>query len=436
MRIKFDKIDGKNSYKFYHITGLKMSILPSEAQKHLDNMSELEKKSIRTRIGNRPYIVQGKWGKWMYFLQNDELVCVSLQQENGVYHFWFNGQLIEVDSATGKCFTVDFGKNCLQYFCVDDFFQTALPNTRYSLLYRLLIRERIDRIDRRTVHSFRIFFTTREVVGQIERAGQSSLKSPLGCLSINEMILGIKGFVVDRLSACFIQSTRSNIFRTAILTNHVPSQRPSLGQSYGMGLFLTGEFQKPFLSLAMISLIMQRLVGNDSMRGIFGNRIAHGFLRMMNGSLSSMMSKKFIENPIGFRQTDEIDELLRSCPKKTSLQSSGFPVRSISGCVSDMIAMNKGRDELSQKRSDDWFAEQRRLEQLEQRKKQSIQEFQEGIANIKDELSETQKRKCILDQFASGGRAMMKDEFDETRKRGRESNAFEFEDACSFLKFE
>jgi hypothetical protein len=203
-----------------------------------------------------------------------------------------------------------------------------------------------------------------------------------------------------------------------------------------MGLFLTGEFQKPFLSLAMISLIMQKFVGNDSMIGLCGTRIAHGFLRMMNGYLFSMMSKNFIENPNGFRKTDEMDYLLDSCPKRTNLRSSGFPDRSISGCVSDMNAMNQGRDEFCKKRRDEWFAEQYRLEQEKQRKKQSIKEFQGGIVSIEDEVSQTQKCICILDEFANGGGAMMKEEFDETRKRGRESNAFEFEDACSFLKFE
>jgi len=100
--------------------------------------------------------------------------------------------------------------------------------------------------------------------------------------------------------------------------------------------------------------------------------------------------------------------------------------------------MDQGRVELSEKRRNDWFAEQRRLEQEEQRKKQSILEFRGGIARIKVEVSQTQKRKCILDKFASGGGAMMNEKFDETetRKRGRESDEFEFEYACSFPEVE
>ena len=412
------------------------SLLQLKAEEHLNRMYAPQRASIRMCIRNRtsmfPFIVEDKW---MYFLQNDELVCVSLQQENGVYHFWFNSRIIQIYCQTGKIFIVDFNKNCLEYFCVDDFFQNEIMNKHHNFLYLLLIRERIERMNQRAVRSFHIFFTTREVVGQIERAGQSSLKPPLDCLSIQEMVQGIKLFIADRVSACFTQSPCPNIFRIALLTNHVPFQRPSVDQFYGMGLFLTGEFQKPLPSFAMISLIMRRFVGNDSMRGLSGKRIANGFLRMMNGYFSSMMSEKFIENPIGFQKTDEMDYLLKSCPKKTTLTSFGFPDRFIEGSVSDMNAINKGRDELCQKRRDDWFAEQRRLEQEEHQRKQSIQEFQGGIASIKVEVSQTQKRRRILDEFESGGDAMMNEEFDETktRKRGREYD--ELEDACSFLKF-
>ena len=409
------------------------SLLKLNAEEHLNGMSAEQRASILTWVGNRPMYPYFVEGEWMYFLQNDELVCVSLKQENWVYHFWFNGRIIEIDCATGKIFIVDFDKNCLEYFCVDDFFQNDIMNKHHNFLYLLLIRSKINRIDKRSVRSLHIFFTTREVVGQIERAGQSSLKSPLGCLSIHEMVRGIKRFIADRMSACFIRSPCPNIFRTALLTNHVQSQRPSVDQFYGMGLFLTEEFQKRLPSLAMISLIMRRFVGNDSMRGVFRNQIAHGFLKMMNGSLSSMMGKEFIKNPIGFRKTDEMDDLLVSCSKKTSLRSSGFPARSIAGCVSDMIAMNQGRVEFCEKRRDELFAEQRRLEQEEQRKKHAIQEFRGGIASIKVEVSQTQKRRCILDEFESGAGAI--DET-ETRKRVRESNAFEFDDASSFEKFE
>jgi hypothetical protein len=407
-------------------------LLQLKAEEHLKRMSAPQRASIRTRVGNRPaiypYIVQGEW---MYFLQNDELVCVSLQQKNGVYHFCFNGRIIEIDCTTGKCFIVDFNRNCIEYFCTDDFFQTAVQNTRYSLLYRLLIRERIDKYKGRSVHSVSIFFTTREVVGQIERAGQSSLKSPLGCLSIHEMVQGIERFIADRVSACVMRS--SNLFRTTLRANPMPSQTPLVDQFYGMGLFLTGEFQKPLPSFAMISLIMRRFVGNDSMTGVFRKRIAHGFLTIMISSLSSRMCKMFIENPIGFRKTDEMDNLIQSCPMKISLKSNGFPM-SIPRCVSNMIEMNKCRSTKCKKTRDDGFAKQRsleqirleqiRLEQEELRKKQSIQAFQGGIASIEDDVSQAQKRRCVLDEFADGGIEISL-EFDETRNRKRKFEDFD-----------
>ena len=101
-----------------------------------------------------------------------------------------------------------------------------------------------------------------------------------------------------------------------------------------------------------------------------------------------------------------------------------------------MMAMDQGRLELSEKRRHDWFAEKRRLEEEEHQRKQSIQEFREGIASIKGEVSQTQKNRCILDEFASGGGAMMNEEFDETKMRKRGRKYDELEDAGSFLKFE
>lgn len=388
-----------------------MSISTSEAQKHLDKISELDRNSILEWIGNQPpinpFVVDDCY---MYFFKGEKLVCVKINEQNGVFVLLFDNQIIEIDSATGNCFIVDFYRNCLEYFCVYDFFQNDILNKHHNFLYLLLIRSKIECMGKRAVRSLRIFFTSSEVVGQIERAGKSSLKSPLGCLSIHEMVRGIKRFIADRFSAFFIRSPCPSIFRTALLTNHVSSQRPSVDQFYGMRLFLTEEFQKHLPSFAMISLIMERFVGNDFMRGPSGKRIAHGFLRMMIYFFSSMMSKKFIENPIGFRQADAtMDDLLGSCPKKTSLPSSGFP-HSIAGCVSDMKAINKGRDELCEKRRDELFAKQRRIKQEEHQKQQSIQEFRGGIASIKVE-------------------------FDETRKRVRESDAFEFEDDRSFPKF-
>ena len=410
------------------------SIINGKNNVHLKKMLPEEINLILLRIRNRPpiypYIVEGEK---MYFLQNDELVCVSLQKENEVYYFWFNNRFIEIDSATGKCFIVDFNRNCLEYFCIDDFFQTAVQNTRYSLLYRLLIRERIDKYKGRSVHSVSIFFTTREVVGQIERAGQSSLKSPLDCLSIHEMVQGIKQFVSDRFSECFIRSPCSNIIRTTLRANPMPSQTPSVDQFYGMGLFLTGEFQKPLPSFAMISLIMRRFVGNDSMTGVFRKRIAHGFLTIMISSLSSRMCKMFIENPIGFRKTDKMNNLIQSCPMKISLKSNGFPM-SIPSCVSNMIEMNKCRSTKCKKTRDDGFAKQRsleqirleqiRLEQEELRKNLSIQAFQGGIASIEDDVSQAQKRRCVLDEFADGGIEISL-EFDETRNRKRKFEDFD-----------
>lgn len=393
------------------------------------NMSPEAIELIRRRISIRPsiypYIVKNEV---LYFLRNTELHCVSLQKENEVYRFFFNGRFIKINCLTGKCFIVDSNRNCFEYFCIDDFFQTARQNTQYSLLYRLLIRERFDKYKRRSVHSVSIFFTPIEVVGQIERAGQSSLKSPLGCLSIHEMFKGIELFIDNRVSACFMRS--SNLFRTAIWRNPMPSQTPSVDQIYGKRLFLNSKIKRR--SFAMIYLIMQKFLRTNLMKGAFKNQVAKNFLARMIRSLSSMMSNEFLK----FQKTDQLDKLINSCQAKISLKSDH--TNSIDECVSDMIEKNHRRAGLIKQRRVDWFDEQHHHEQEEHQKKRAFQVFQEGLAGIEVDVSQARKGRCILDEFESGGDAMMKKEFDETetRKRGRELEAFEFEDDRSFLKFE
>jgi hypothetical protein len=412
------------------------SLLQLKAEEHLQRMSDAKRTLIRAQIGNRaamyPFIVEGEW---MYFLQNDELVCVSLQQENGGYYFQFNGQIIKIDSATGECFIVDFDKNCLEYFCVDDFFQKCslkkIMNTCYSLLYRLLIRERIDRIDRRSVRSLRILFTMHGPLAQIEKAGQFSLKSPRGCLSIDGMIQGMILFSSRRLLSCFMSPLHPSIFRAALLANNVPQQRPSVDGLYGIKLLF--HFRRPSFTFGMIFKIMLKIFDEQKMTGVFLKWIANGFLTKMSRSHSSNVSMKFIENPIGLRQAVKpMDKLLALSSKRTNINFSNFPDCSIADCVSEIIGREEEQFKRCKKRRDDWFAEQCRLEQEEyfekNRKRQSRQELHQGIGFINDEALQTQKRTCILDEFVSGGSAMMIDET-KTRKRGRELN----EDDYSFL---
>lgn len=347
---------------------------------------------------------------------------------------WFNGRIIEFDSTTGNCFIVDFDKKCIEYFCVHYFFQNATMNARYSFFYRLLtIKKRMDQIGGRSIRSLRIFFTMREVVGQIERAGQSSLIPPPDRLSIHGMVRGIKNFIADRLLSCFMSPLRPSIFRTALLANNVPPQRPSVDECYGIRILLDSAFRRPSLALGMVSEIMRRFVGKQKMTEVFLKRIANGFLRKMSDSLSSNVSMKFIENPIGFRQASgPMDELLASCSKRTNLLSAGLP-ENISKYVSHISEMNKCHVQLLNERRDEFFKEQFRIEQEkyreEHQKEQSRQEFQQGIAMMNRDASQAQKRRCVLDEFADGGGIEISLEFDETWKRERE-----FEDVDSSLK--
>ena len=57
---------------------------------------------------------------FMYFFHDGQLVCVKLQNENEVFHLLFNNQIIKLDCATGICYIMNFTKNFIQVFSVDD----------------------------------------------------------------------------------------------------------------------------------------------------------------------------------------------------------------------------------------------------------------------------------------------------------------------------
>jgi hypothetical protein len=219
-----------------------MSILTLEAQEHLDSLSELDRNSILEWIGNQkpinPFVV---YMKYIYFFKGERLVCVKIEENNGVYHLWFNSRIIEFDCTTGNCFIVDFNKNFIEYFCVYDFFQTAvLKKVHYSFLYKLISQEKINRIGTRTIRSFHFFFTPTGLVAHLERAGKSTLKCPDDCLSLQEMICGIKQFIMARFTSCFTRSL--NFFHNVIPNFGQTSSHLSGAENYGVGLFLQTQF--------------------------------------------------------------------------------------------------------------------------------------------------------------------------------------------------
>lgn len=374
-----------------------MSILSLDARKHLGKLSEEEKTSILTKIRNRAalYLFTIENG-FIYFLKDDQLVCVNLHEENGMYRLWFNSRFIQINCETGECFIVDFDKNCLEYFCVYDFFQTATMNTHYSFLHKLLINLEINRINKGILRSLRIFFTTSEVFGQIGKVGQFSLIPPSDCLSIHEMVRGIKQFLVDRFLSCFILSSCSNIFRIALsTTNHVPSpQRPSSNEFYGIRLF-RNSMNERLPSFGMICKIMSRFVGELFMKGPFLKKIIDSFMRYIIGIISSKMSLKFIENPNGFQEAStKMNELIGSSWKKTDLKAQ---FNSIDVCVSYMVSTEEERQARLKRQRDKICAEESRkateayLQQRRKEMEKSIRDVHKAIAEIDADIPNIRK---------------------------------------------
>jgi hypothetical protein len=378
-------------------------MLTSKAQQHLNNMSELKKKSIRTRIGNRPpinpfVVILG----YMYFIKDETLVCVEIQETNGVFVMWFDGQIIEFDRTTGNCFIVSFSRNCLEYFSVGDHYQNATQNGLHCFLYKLLSQEIINRIGGRTIRSIRFFFTPNCVVGHLERAGGTALKVPENSLSLHEMILGIKQFMMARLNLSFMREP--SFFRPAI--QDVKRTRCPLSDSgrYGVGLFLQTQFGRRLPLFPMISLLMKRLIPNHLMiGGTFQKCVAMKFLRTMSSSIFPRICMNFTQNPIGFRQAiAEMNELLESYRfSNAKLVLGGFPC-SITDCVEKMSDALQGREKACEKRRREEFDEYDRLEKEKRQQEGAIQAFRNGISQANSDFQETKTRRNELDKICEG----------------------------------
>lgn len=390
-----------------------MSILPSKAQEHLDKMSESERNSILTQIRKQPpinpfVVILG----YMYFIKYKTLVCVDLQETNGLFVMWIDGQIIEFDRTTGNCFIVSFSRNCLEYFSVGDHYQNATQNGLHCFLYKLLSQEIINRIGGRTIRSIRFFFTPNCVVGHLERAGGSNLKVPTDCLSLHEMILGIKQFMMARLNLSFMREP--SFFRPAI--QDVKRTRCPLSDSgrYGVGLFLQTQFGRRLPLFSMSSLVMNRLIQNDRMiGGTFQKFVAMKFLRTMSSSIFPRICMNFTQNPIGFREAIELlGELFDGYRLKTRLVSNGFP-RSISDCVENMMAELQVRDEACEKRRREEFEEFRRLEEEKRQREASIQEFRNGINKVKTEFQEARTLGRELNEICDDSSSQKKMKLDE-----------------------
>ena len=355
-------------------------------------MSETEIKRIIGEIQNKNghrFIVKNEL---MCFLHKGILNCVRIHKENGVYHFSYDNRSIRIDCTTGNCIIVDFQNNCFEFFCVGSFLKEA-TNKHFFFLYQLLIRAKINRIDRKNVISLRLFIKPDELLGQIEISGKSCLKPYSDCLSIREMFQGINEFIFNLVSGNFIRSRcLSSKMTSSLMTKRVVNFSES--GIYGIKLLLRGENNNPLPPFAMICEIMRKFLGNEK-----GVRIVNGLITNSNRVCYAVVSRNIIETIQSDlnKATNEMNELIMSSSSRaTKLSSKCSPaLNSFSKCVFEMLNM-------SQKRN---------LEKQEARmKKLSSLAFQEGINEIDKSMRCVQQGISVLekDEIASGECEMMR----------------------------
>lgn len=365
-------------------------MLTSKAQKHLDRMSREEMNSILTRIGNcskiNPFVVHLRY---MYFIKGETLVCVELQEQNGVFVLWFDNQIIKFDRKTGNSIIDSFSRNCLEYFSIGNHYENVKSQKGlYCFLYKLLIQEKINRVAGRIVYSIRFCFKENNLVGQIEKTGGTSLKIPKDCMSLCEILRGVKKLIQDQLNASLMKLPS---FRHIECLQQTQCSPLSNAEKYGLRLFYSSSFDRRFKSIHMISIIMMKLLTNHNhqMNRNFKNNVMTGFLKKMVGSILSRICLTFIQNPNGLRQaTDMIDDLLSYYSVPSNFVVNG-ELKSMPDSVEEIIRNATERNLVTKKRSDDYFAELNRIEREKRERHASIQEYQNGIGEVNAVFEET-----------------------------------------------
>jgi hypothetical protein len=377
-----------------------MSILTIEAQKQLTELTEEQRTSIRTRIGIRvaiyPFIVENGF---IYFLRGEELVCVKLQEKNGVFVLLFENQIIEFDCSTGNCFIFSFTRNCLEYFSVGEHYLNTTRNLLYPFLYNLLIQKRINKVSGRPISSLRVFFTQNKVVGHLERAGSSTLNRPDNCLSLYEMICGIKEFMFEQFTASFMRGL--NFFQPVVQKSKQSQSPLSVAGKYGVGMFLTASFDwKKLPRYAMISMLMMRLsvCSGKKMTGTFTQTVAMKFIHKLFDSTHRILCPTSTQNPIGLiNNTDEMENLIQNYRMKGILEIEGF--KSIPDCLQEMNQIIQKRKDSLKRNHDERFKEYGRLEEEKLQREASIQEFRDGIKRVKTDFQKTIQNQMVLDEI-------------------------------------
>lgn len=402
MRIKnLIKLMVKTRISFTILLDCKMSklILILKVKGHLYELSESTKKSIRTRIGNcpkiNPFVVDDGY---MYFLVDEELVCVELQETNGVFVLWFDGQIIEFNRSTGDCFIFSFSRNCLEYFSIGDHYENVNSQKGlYGFLYKLLIQEKISRYNKENIYSIRFFFTSNGVIGQIEKTGVNNSKPPNNCVSLHRMLCDIRTFVMNQFSTSFM---RLPIIGQLQCSRQTQLSYLSSDKKHGLRLFYSSTFDRRFKSIHMILTLMERLFTMPNHLMIrFQKNVMTGFLKKMFEVIISRICLKFIQNPLGFREaTDKIDDLLSIYSVRSNLVVNREP-SSISTSVGEMLKIIKKRNRDTEQRRKEYFDELERIQRERIQREASVKEYRNGIEQLNAEFKKTIDCEYQLERF-------------------------------------
>lgn len=244
----------------------------------------------------------------------------------------------------------------------------------------------------------RFFFKEKNVIGYIEKTGGKLLKSPNGCLSLQEMICGIHKFFHAQLTASLMKLPS---FRQLKFIQQTQCSTLSNAEKYGLRLFYSSSFDRRFNSIHMIWVIVMKLLTIPShlMNRNFQNNVMTGFSKKMFDSILSRICLTFIQNPNGLRPaTDMIDDLLSYYSVKSKLEVREEKT-TITAYVGKMIEIATKRNQDTNQRRDEYFNELDRIQRERIQREASIQEYRTGMVGLNAIVGDTIVRRKRLEEF-------------------------------------
>lgn len=286
-----------------------LNLLPSE---YIDG---IKNKIKEIKFGELPFVIDKGF---IYFLDDDSLSCVKINYDrNGIYHLFFDGQIIKFDRNTGNIYIFDFVENSQTYLCIGNFFQNPARKKilLQRFLYNLIHKLDIQRFNGIQIRHVKIFWGPKKMFVQIEPHGRERLNTPSDCISFGDLLKDIKLFFCIQWLSSLVSSLNkySYIFQKELL---ILKENEFFRNSQSIQiLYYSGYLNIPLSNISFIGFLFEKfLSGNVNkmvilkwaekmFNDIFGKVILSFFMNFGELKKSTDLMNKLIEMYPSFKSS-------------------------------------------------------------------------------------------------------------------------------------